>query len=259
MIVPIGDNQPCTGATTVTDFDGNIYNTVQIGQQCWMKENLRTIHYSNGTYIPLGSSTSTTTAYRYYPNNDQSNVSTYGYLYNWKAVMGDSSSSSRNPSGVLGICPIGWHVPSDSEWTRLTDYVSSQSQYVCGNYTIYNCGHLLNQGLSVRCVRNELVYTLAATDVTQISATLNGSISNSDNEPIIAQGFQWKQETESSYQTVNAIGSNMSFNLTGLTANTTYIYRAFVTTADSTFYGIVRSFTTRQEGDNNGLPCTGNN
>ena len=129
------DGQPCPGAVTVTDIDNNTYNTVQIGNQCWMKENLRTTHYSNGTSIALGSSTSTTTAYRYYPNNDQSNVSTYGYLYNWKAVMGGSSSSSVNPSGVQGICPTGWHVPSDAEWTQLTDYVSSQSQYVCGSVT----------------------------------------------------------------------------------------------------------------------------
>ena len=126
------DIQPCPEAATVTDIDNNIYNTVQIGNQCWMKENLRTTRYSDGTGIALGSSTSTTTPYRYYPHNDSSNVSTYGYLYNWKAVMGSSSSSSANPSGVQGICPTGWHVPSDAEWTQLTDYVRSQSQYGCG-------------------------------------------------------------------------------------------------------------------------------
>lgn len=126
------DGQSCPGAATVTDVDNNIYNTVQIGTQCWMKENLRTTRYANGTSIALGSSTSSTTAYRYYPDNNSSNVSTYGYLYNWKALMGNSSSSSANPSGVQGICPTGWHVPSDAEWTQLTDYVSGQSQYVCG-------------------------------------------------------------------------------------------------------------------------------
>ena len=126
------DGQPCPGAATVTDVDNNTYNTVQIGTQCWMKENLRTTRYANGTSIALGSSTSSTTAYRYYPDNNSSNVSTYGYLYNWKALMGNSSSSSANPSGVQGICPTGWHVPSDAEWTQLTDYVSGQSQYVCG-------------------------------------------------------------------------------------------------------------------------------
>ena len=131
------DGQPCPGTATVTDIDNNIYNTVQIGNQCWMKENLRTTHYANGTNIALGSSISTTTAYRYYPYHNQSIVSTYGYLYNWQAVMGGSSSSSVNPSGVQGICPVGWHVPSDAEWTQMTDYVSSQSQYVCGSDSTY--------------------------------------------------------------------------------------------------------------------------
>ncbi|MBR4535035.1 MAG: hypothetical protein IKO62_00075 [Bacteroidales bacterium] len=111
--------------STVTDYDGNIYYTVQIGSQCWMKQNLRTTHYANGASIALGSSTSTTTAYRYYPNNNSSNVSTYGYLYNWPAVMHGASSSSSNPSGVQCICPNGWHVPSDAEWVQLTNYVRS--------------------------------------------------------------------------------------------------------------------------------------
>ncbi len=130
------DGIPCPGAATVTDIDNNVYNTVQIGIQCWMKENLRTTRYFNGTSIPMGSTYSNTEPYRYYPNNDQSNVSTYGYLYNWKAVMGSSSSSSANPSGVQGICPTGWHVPSDAEWTQLTNYVSSQSQYQCNGSSI---------------------------------------------------------------------------------------------------------------------------
>ena len=131
------DGQPCPGAATVTDIDNNTYNTVRIGDQCWMKENLRTTRYADGTTIALGSSTSTTTKYRYYPNNDESNVATYGYLYNWNAVMGASSSSSANPSGVQGICPDGWHVPSNAEFHQLKYFVSSRSQYVCGDDNTY--------------------------------------------------------------------------------------------------------------------------
>ena len=127
----------CPGVSTVTDYDNNTYNTVQIGNQCWMKENLRTTHYSDGTSIPLGSSGSNTTAYCYYPDDSVSNVGTYGYLYNWPAVMGTSSSSSANPSGVQGICPTGWHVPSDAEWTQLSDYVGSQTQYQCSANSAY--------------------------------------------------------------------------------------------------------------------------
>jgi len=120
----------------VTDIDGNSYDAVKLGNQVWMAENLRTMHYSDGTSIAKGSEKSVTTAYWYYPNNNSANKSTYGLLYNWKAVMGNASSSSSNPSRVQGICPRGWHVPSDAEWTQLTGYVYSQSQYWCDNYGI---------------------------------------------------------------------------------------------------------------------------
>ena len=116
---------------SVTDVDGNVYNTVQIGSQCWMKENLRTTRYADETEIPVGSTTSYTEPYRYAPNYDDSIVPFYGYLYNWAAVMHGAASSDDNPSGVQGICPDGWHVPSDAEWTQLTDYVSRQSENVC--------------------------------------------------------------------------------------------------------------------------------
>ncbi len=117
----------CLGLATVTDYDLNVYNTVQIGNQCWMRENLRSTHYADGTAIAAGTTSSTTTAY-YYPLQGDF---TYGYLYNWKAVMRNSSNSQSNPSGVQGVCPNGWHVPSDAEWGELQNYVSSQSHYLC--------------------------------------------------------------------------------------------------------------------------------
>ena len=117
-------SQPTTDGPSqpVTDIDGNVYKTVKLGNQVWMAQNLRTTRYADGTTIPLGTS--------YYPDNDSANVTDYGYLYNWAAVMKGASSSEANPSGVQGICPDGWHVPSDAEWTELTYYV--KSQYVCG-------------------------------------------------------------------------------------------------------------------------------
>ncbi len=127
------DAQPCPGTTTVTDIDGNVYNTVMIGTQCWMKENLRTTKYTDNTPIPLADIVSYTEPYRHAPDNDEANVAANGYLYNWAAVMHSEASSETNPSGVQGICPNGWHVPSDAEWTQLTDYVSSHSEYGCGN------------------------------------------------------------------------------------------------------------------------------
>jgi uncharacterized protein (TIGR02145 family) len=105
-----------------------------------MKENLRTTHQPDNTVIHDDPDQ---VHYRLAPNNDESTVSTYGYLYPWKTVMNGVSSSSANPSGVQGICPTGWHVPSDAEWTQLTDYVGSQSQYVCGNSNTTNIAKAL--------------------------------------------------------------------------------------------------------------------
>jgi len=114
---------------TVTDYDGNTYNTVQIGNQVWMAENLKVTHYSAGTAIQLVENNSawdaldyTDKAYCYY-NNNSSIGDTSGALYNWAAAMNGASSSDANPSGVQGVCPDGWHVPSDAEWKELEVYL----------------------------------------------------------------------------------------------------------------------------------------
>ena len=121
----------CPEVPTVRDRDGNVYNTVKVGNQCWMKENLRTTKYADGTTIPQDYGTYAVIASWNYPKDMASYKPMYGLLYNWPAVMRNSSSSSSNPSGVQGICPTGWHVPSYAEWTQLTNYVNSQSQYIC--------------------------------------------------------------------------------------------------------------------------------
>ena len=126
-------NQICPGTSVVFDYDSNVYNTVRIGNQCWMRESLRTTHYSNGTEIPLLTWSSSTPG-RYSPGGSSANVTAYGYLYNWSAVMGGASTSSANPSGVQGICPVGWHVPSAAEYTQLNDYVGSQASCRCNGY-----------------------------------------------------------------------------------------------------------------------------
>jgi uncharacterized protein (TIGR02145 family) len=102
------------------DGDGNHYGVVTIGDQCWMKENLKTTQYRNGTPIeyPGADNTAwandTIGAYAWY-NNDINWKDSYGALYNWHAV-----------NNTNGLCPTGWHVPSDAEWTLLIDYVVSQ-------------------------------------------------------------------------------------------------------------------------------------
>ena len=120
----------------VKDIDGNKYDAVKIGNQVWMASNLRSTRYADGTSIPLGEITSDTEPYRYAPGTAQSNeenmvnVPAYGYLYNWAAVMHGAASSDANPSRVQGICPKGWHVPSDAEWTQLTDYMATRPEYM---------------------------------------------------------------------------------------------------------------------------------
>jgi uncharacterized protein (TIGR02145 family) len=104
---------------TVTDIDGNVYSTVIISNQTWMKENLKVIHYRNGVDIPNITDNSawcnlTTAAYCDYGNNPN-NSSTYGKLYNWHTVN----------SGTL--CPTGWHIPTDADWTALTNNLSGES------------------------------------------------------------------------------------------------------------------------------------
>jgi len=106
--------------TTVTDIDGNVYHTVTIGKQVWMVENLKTTKYRDGTAIPNVTDNKTwiyltTGAYSDY-DNKSSNSDTYGRLYNWYAV-----TNSHN------ICPKGWHVPSDAEWTTLTASLGVES------------------------------------------------------------------------------------------------------------------------------------
>jgi uncharacterized protein (TIGR02145 family) len=117
----------------VTDIEGHHYDAVQIGSQVWMAQNLRAHRYADSTAIPYVVNTSGLNLRLYYPDNDVNNVEEYGYLYNWTtAVRGVSSGSDANPSGVQGVCPDGWHLPSDAEWTQLTDYLS-QHHINCGD------------------------------------------------------------------------------------------------------------------------------
>jgi len=120
--------EPCPGTPTVIDYDGNIYNTVQIGNQCWTKENLKTTSYSDGTLLIDGTgvgyiSNDSTTKYYFSYNDDPAYTETYGYLYTWAAAMNGSEFSNENPSGIQGLCPSGWHVPSYSEWDELESYL----------------------------------------------------------------------------------------------------------------------------------------
>ncbi len=129
--------QQCPGTPTMTDIDGNVYNTILLGDQCWMKENLRTTSYADGDSIPFGTYSSGTEPFYYDDSGSSIPLAERGYFYNWLAVMHGAASSDDVPSGVQGICPDGWHLPSDTEWTILTNYVSDQPEYICGGNTGY--------------------------------------------------------------------------------------------------------------------------
>jgi hypothetical protein len=88
------------------------------------------------------------------------------------------------------------------------------------------------------------VTTNDATNIAQTTATLNGAVT-AGSETITAQGFEWKETSGSTYTTVNATGATMSYDLTGLTENTSYTFRAFATTASGTTYGTEKTFTTQ--------------
>jgi uncharacterized protein (TIGR02145 family) len=102
----------------VADADGNIYSTVRIGSQIWMAENLRTTKFRNGDLIgtttpaTLDITGETSPKYQWAYNGNESNVTTYGRLYTWYAV-----TDTRN------VCPTGWHMPSDGEWTTLENFL----------------------------------------------------------------------------------------------------------------------------------------
>lgn len=324
--------------TSVTDYDGNEYPVVQIGEgasaQCWMAVNLRTTRYADGGSIPYNQSASNTAPSYYNYSTSSMPLEQRGLLYNWPAVAYVAGTSNTNSSVMQGLCPVGWHVPSDEEWSIMEsvacgssweedyftisgyrgnhagllagdnswtsnsiegspgDYSNLQRNsygfgvlpagYWYGSYTtsgtkggFWSCTQASDNaslgrtfdydnagvnrdiikkgvGRSVRCVRDENGNTAAAptattspaSNITQTSATLNGSVTNPDNVTVTAQGFEWKATTGGTYTTVNATGATMTYNLTGLTPNTSYTYRAFVTTASETTYGDWVTFTT---------------
>ncbi len=135
---------------TVSDPDGNVYETVIIGNQEWMAENLRTTSYADGSSIPHLAEDSdwantTEGAYAVFPHEDVSGIDSdeemlaaYGAHYNWYAVDDDR-----------GLCPEGWHVPSDDDWTALTDYLID-------NYEDYDNFSVANALKSCRQVNSPL-------------------------------------------------------------------------------------------------------
>jgi uncharacterized protein (TIGR02145 family) len=118
QIKVLEDNLIAAGTYILSDIEGNQYNVVKIGTQVWMKENLKTTKYSTGELIgtttpaTLDISGETAPKYQWAYAGNESNVATHGRLYTWYAV-----TDSRN------VCPTGWHMPTDAEWTILENYL----------------------------------------------------------------------------------------------------------------------------------------
>ena len=120
--------------------DGNIYNTVQIGSQCWMSQNL-----NYGTYVPLATGQSAAGIQKYCYNDNAANCTTYGGIYEWAEMMNGSASCNGTGSSqpacatpVQGICPCGWHIASHYEWTQLELAVCTDGAPTCAGYYPYD-------------------------------------------------------------------------------------------------------------------------
>ena len=152
------------GTSTVEDHQQNVYHTVQIGTQCWTRENMRCTTSPKGN-LTMGSENSYDQPYYYNNTSTSTNynipLEDRGMYYNWAGAMDTvfASTDNRDVSfegfeGRRGICPEGWHVPSDAEWTTLTEYVSnnhacnSNSEYIAKAFAINNEDYWNRGGVS---------------------------------------------------------------------------------------------------------------
>lgn len=122
---------PCPGMPTVTDIDGNTYTTVLIGNQCWLRENLKTKRYNDGSPVTSNLTdaqweATTEGAYRVYPytmvegiESEEEMLENYGILYNWFA-----------PTDERGLCPAGWRLPDDDDWNNLFNYMKNTYPHI---------------------------------------------------------------------------------------------------------------------------------
>jgi uncharacterized protein (TIGR02145 family) len=154
-------------AGMVTDTDGNVYQTVQIGNQVWIAENFRVTKYNDGSVIPLDTSTEswkrdTTPAYCFYNNTTNADsIKKFGALYNWYTV------------NTKKLAPAGWHVPTDSEWTILEKYLVLHGYNYGTTDTDTSHYNLIAKALAAKT--DWSTYTAAGTGVIGYDLTKNNS------------------------------------------------------------------------------------
>jgi uncharacterized protein (TIGR02145 family) len=195
-----------TSGTFIDSRDGNEYNWVQIGDQVWMAENLA---YLPSVNMVADGSEDAAGSYYYVYGYDGTNVAdakatdnyaTYGVLYNWTAAMDGEASSTTNPSGIQGVCPAGWHLPSDAEWTELTDYLGGTS--VAG-------GKLKETGTTHWASPNT-----GATNETGFTALPGGNRGSNGTFGDIGGGGSWWSATE--YGATYARRRDMNYGYSGV-------------------------------------------
>jgi uncharacterized protein (TIGR02145 family) len=176
----------------VADNDGNVYKTIKIGTQTWMAENLKTTRYRNGDPIPNVTDNSnwmalTSGAYCWYKNDADTYKSTYGAMYNWYAV-----ADSRN------VAPIGWHIPTDAEWTTLATFLGGHD--VAG-------GKLKEIGTTHWLSPNS-----DATNSSGFTALPGGRYYNEDVFfPLTFYGYWWSSNS-SPYDNTQALNRSLYYN-----------------------------------------------
>lgn len=208
----VEDGQPCPGLATYRDINGNTYNTVMIGAQCWMKENLRVNRYADNTAIDSASVSSDTKAY-FKLATKNATLATYpaGYVYNYVAAANGTTVSSTAPSGVQGICPLGWHLPSKAELDTLIHYAKAHDTYLCSG-----------------SVRKALAAPAGWTSTSTTCAPGNNQSANN------ATGFSAVQNDGNYAELWNATGGDFYMVYNGATGDPSNVTNA----GKSSFYGV---------------------
>jgi uncharacterized protein (TIGR02145 family) len=174
----------CNGQTSLT-YDGRTYDLVEIGGQCWFADNLATDQYRNGDPIPTGLSyttwqNTTAGAFAIY-NNDLANDVTYGKLYNWYTTV-----DSR------GLCPTGWHVPTDCEWM----YLEGALGMTVAQQELANTWRGTTEGEAMKATTNWISPNTGATNSSGFTAFPGGARSDYGSYFDVGLYGNWWSSTE---------------------------------------------------------------
>jgi uncharacterized protein (TIGR02145 family) len=202
--ITVLENKLINSGLIVKDIDGNLYSTVKIGNQVWMAENLKTTKLKYGGTIPLVTdntawSNLTTPGYCWYNNDEATNKDTYGALYNWYTIS------------TTNLCPMGWHVPTDIDWTTLITYLGGNS-VAGGKLKETGTAHWLSPNAGAT---NETGFTALPGNLRVNDGTFGGASG-------IGSGYWWSSTVydtmnaylciiSSSYGSINIGGGNKKF------------------------------------------------